>query len=292
MKKLAAMDSINAAVRRDGLHKLSSRMLAADGLPAPKDWTIGEVALTLGTKLAQDRINQQSIMGGIASLYEVTEDLGEKTSSQSLYREFSRVKNLRETTGKIASDVASQEMLSYEISFWQRCKTAAANDPEGRVLGLAKIALSMYLATDAAGEKVAASPEDALQFAASFACASIVDSALVEMVKSAEITPNEALKLGALNAQAAINDLKVLTKSAGMKQALVGPAVELSSLGIPSLAAYAAARKGMFTSGAPEEEAQRKYNLLAATFVPGYTGYHFGQKHRAEAELKSATKKL
>jgi|GEM_PF-6279449 len=205
------LDEVAGAIRRHGLHKLASRMIEADGLPAPKDWTYAEVGMTLGAKLATDRLAHRSIVAGLGSLHEVSGSYGTPTEKVSLYEEFSRV-NSRVELAKVAS--AGDEITSYEIAFWQRCKRAAANDHEGSLVGLAKVALSILAAAGASGEKVASTMDEAYQFAASFACASVVDDAIVNMIKSAEITPSEGLKLAALNAEAAVHDLRVLTKNA------------------------------------------------------------------------------
>lgn len=215
-----ALDEVSAAIGRHGLHKFASRMLSAEGLPAPKNWTTAEVAMTLGTKLAMDRISHQNVMAGLGSLHEITGSLGESREKIGLYEEFSRVNSRRELV-KTAS--AEKDHLNAEVAFWQRCKRAAANDAEGQLIGLAKIAVSIALSADASGEKIAASADDVRQFAASFACAAVVDDAIVRMIKSAEVTPDEGLKLAALNAQAAMNDLKMLTKESALRTHRGGP---------------------------------------------------------------------
>lgn len=204
---------IAGAIRRHGLHKMAAGVLRADGVPVPTDWSMPEIAFSLGTKMAADRLAHQSIMAGLGSLYEVAGELGEKRASDSLFHEFSRVKIFAERLDKVASEHLQADIVACELGFWQRCKTAAANDEDGLLLGLAKIAVSFFGETVAAGEKTASSPEEVVQFAASFACAAVVDDALARMLKAAEITAGEAQYLARLNAQAAFNDLSVITRT-------------------------------------------------------------------------------
>lgn len=206
------IEKIASGVRRHGLHKIASRVLIADGLPTPREWRLDEVAFTLGTKVAMDRIAHQSIMAGLGSLYELAGELGEKTASDGLYHEFSRVKILADRAGKVASEALRDDIGATKVGFWQRCKRAAANEPGGVLIGLAKIAVSFFAETAASGEKCAASEDEVVEFAASFACASVVDNAIENMIKSAEVTPTEGLFLARLNAQAAFNDLAIITR--------------------------------------------------------------------------------
>lgn len=208
------INDLSAAITRaGGLHRVVSAKLASEGSPAPKEWTHHEVGQVIGTKLARHRMESEVIMRGLGSLHAITGDLGESRPSVNLYRDFSRVKTASSTLSKLGTDAALGQVAALEVGLWQEMKRAAAGDSGGTVLGLGRLALSLYADSVDAGEKTAASEDEVSQFAASFACAAVVDDAIVQMLKTAEITSQEALFLGRLNAQAAINDLRVLTRT-------------------------------------------------------------------------------
>lgn len=211
-------DLSEAISRAGGLHRVVAAKLAAEGLPAPTDWTMREVGLALGTKIARDRMESEAIFRGLGSLHALTGDLGEARPTLHLYRDLSRVKTAAAALGRIGTPEAHADAASLEVGLWQEMKRAAAGDPGGAVLGLGRLALSLYADAADAGEKLAASDDEVVQFAASFACAAVVDDAIVAMLKTAEVTPEEALYLGRLNAQAALADLHVITRG-GEKRA-------------------------------------------------------------------------
>ena len=212
-------DLSEAITRAGGLHRVVSAKLAAEGLPAPKDWSVHEVGLALGTKIARDRMESEAIFRGLGSLHALTGDLGEARPTLHLYRDLSRVKTAAAALETVGTPEARADAASLEVGLWQEMKHAAAGDPSGTVLGLGRLALSAYADAADAGEKLAASEDEVMQFAASFACAAIVDDAIATMLKTAEVTPEEALFLGRLNAQAALNDLRVITRGGGEKHA-------------------------------------------------------------------------
>lgn len=75
------------------------------------------------------------------------------------------------------------------------------------------------------------------------------------------------------------------------KGAFIGWSTDIGSAGLPSMAGYLMASQAHPGKAQAKEDAEAGYNLLGGAFIPGYTGYYLGRKHRAQQRLDELTGK-
>lgn len=189
--------------KHPGLHKVSSYVLKHDGVIPPKNWTMDEVGFSLGVKLGEHRIEHRKVLEGV----EAAESLGVHVKQASvpgdLLTHLYKVKS-RENFSKFAA-------MPLQLDLWKRLKKVAEEHPQGKIAGLVSLASRLHLSALSSGEKIACDEQSARAFAASFACASVVDDGIAKMAEKGKIGPRETLKLAMLNAAAALKDLEILT---------------------------------------------------------------------------------
>jgi len=136
----------------------------------------------------------------------------------SLFDAFYRILAVENATAKVAGDVA--EVRDEKQRLWQDCLARTGGEPTK----LARLALKIAEDAEASGMKLAADAGERADWAASFACAGVVDRAIDAGVKTGGYSPAEGAALKAVNAEAAFFDLCGLTKTAlagGLIQRLV-----------------------------------------------------------------------
>lgn len=126
----------------------------------------------------------------------------------SLFDQFYRVKAHSEVFEKAAMDGARPSILLAKLALWKEAKSRADRSSHGRLVGLMAEALSVWGDSQASGVKTAAAVDEALPFAASFAAAAVVDDMIAAKTASGELSKIEAVKLAAINAEAAFDDLE------------------------------------------------------------------------------------
>lgn len=62
------MRRLAATVSRHGLHKVAERVMRADGVEPPTEWTDAGVGRALGTKVARDLLARRAVAEGLVSL--------------------------------------------------------------------------------------------------------------------------------------------------------------------------------------------------------------------------------
>jgi hypothetical protein len=122
---------------------------------------------------------------------------------------------LEESTEKTASVV---DVPALKQRLWAQMKLAAASDPEGQALGLAKAARGIFQAIHISEPlQKAASAEETLRadvLAVSFATALVVDDAIEKQAESGSLSSRDAAELQRINAISALADLGRLAKLA------------------------------------------------------------------------------
>jgi hypothetical protein len=186
-----------------GLHKVASYVLEHDGVIPPKNWTIEEVSFSLGTKLGEHRIEHRKILEGVEAAESLGVHVKQASEPGDLLTHLYRVKS-RENLSKFAA-------MPFQLDLWKRLKKTAERHPQGKLAGLVSLASRLHLSALSSGEKVACDEQNARAFAASFACASVVDEGIAKMAEKGKIGPREILKLAMLNAASALRDLEILT---------------------------------------------------------------------------------
>ena len=79
--------------------------------------------------------------------------------------------------------------------------------------------------------------------------------------------------------------------SALEKLGFYGWSADAAMVGVPSAVGYGLGRANTPISDEEAKEmAQRHYNLFGGAIIPGYTGYHFGEKHTARKHLATKNK--
>jgi len=186
-----------------GLHKVASHVLEHDGVIPPKNWTMEEVGFSLGEKLGEHRIEHRKILEGVEAAEALGVHVKQASEPADLLTHLYKVKS-RESLTKFAA-------MPAQLNLWNRLKKTASEHPRGQLEGLVSLASRLHLSALSSGEKVACDEQTAREFAASFACAAVVDDGIAKMAANGKIGPRETLKLAMLNAAAALRDLEILT---------------------------------------------------------------------------------
>ena len=112
-----------------------------------------------------------------------------------------------------------------KISFWNLCKSAAANDPAGTAVGLTKIAFEVWADAYERGMYPKIARENREAFAGSFGSAWAVEEMVLKMAEEGLISSDEADKLASFVAESAVRDLEEITKNAGFMDIMKKPEV-------------------------------------------------------------------
>lgn len=107
-----------------------------------------------------------------------------------------------------------QELVTRKIDIWRQMKIAAMRDPQGVAVGLARQVLGHAADRLHTGEKLAADQSELITAAASIGSAHAVDLAIDRMLKTGELTRQEATKLSEFNVESVFFELGRLFKTA------------------------------------------------------------------------------
>lgn len=137
----------------------------------------------------------------------------------SFLRQLHKIARLEEAVEKLAGEGAGAPSTALlKAALWAQMKAAAATEPGGAALGLAKLAARLgaeaQIVSGATNEKTASERLDADLLAVGFATALAVDWAIEKQAAAGWISADDARSLGQLNAESAVDELLELAKTA------------------------------------------------------------------------------
>jgi hypothetical protein len=216
------LEKVALAIRVAGFPKFASAYVRACGEEAPDVWDLAGSASHIGTKLAAQAIVEGEVQAGVKAAAAFG-DVKVATDRASFTAEFHAVNRLAAGLDKTASAEALGNLSARRLALWGSMKAAAERTPDV-LSGLAKIALLVWSETNRSGEKTASTRAEREAYALSFAANYLVDTKIASAYEAKEISLSDAIKLSHLSAEAALEDLAGVVKTA-LDPRLVGAGI-------------------------------------------------------------------
>lgn len=216
------LEKVALAIRVAGFPKFASAYVRACGEEAPDVWDLAGSASHIGAKLAAQAIVEGEVRAGVEAAAAFG-DVKVATDRASFTAEFHAVNRLAAGLDKTASAEALGNLSARRLALWGSMKAAAERTPDV-LSGLAKIALLVWSETNRSGEKTASARAEREAYALSFAANYLVDTKIASAYEAKEISLSDAIKLSHLSAEAALEDLSGVVKTA-LDPRLVGAGI-------------------------------------------------------------------
>lgn len=206
------LEKVALAIRVAGFPKFASAYVRACGEEAPDVWDLAGSASHIGAKLAAQAIVEGEVRAGVEAAAAFG-DVKVAADRASFTAEFHAVNRLAAGLDKTASAEALGDLSARRLALWGSMKAAAERTPDV-LSGLAKIALLVWSETNRSGEKTASTRAEREAYALSFAANYLVDTKIASAYEAKEISLSDAIKLSHLSAEAALEDLAGVVKTA------------------------------------------------------------------------------
>lgn len=211
------LEKVALAVRVAGFPKFASAYIRACGEEAPENWDLQGSFTHLGTKIAAQVLSENEVNSGVKAAGSFA-DVKVAAAPLDFTSEFHAVNRLASGLDKTASVGAVTELSERRVALWGAMKEAAERTPDV-LMSLTKTALRVWSETSRMGEKTASTRAEREAFALAFASNYLVDTKIASMYEANEISRVDAVKLAHISAEAALEDLSGVVKTASKKAA-------------------------------------------------------------------------